>query len=55
MSLETKQKALTKLNAVHPKVGYPDQWKDFSALPISRDSYAGNVMQAPPLVVPLLM
>jgi len=46
MSPETKQKALVKLNAIHPKVGYPDQWKDFSALMISRDSYAGNVMQA---------
>lgn len=46
MSPQTKQKALIKLNAIHPKVGYPDQWKDFSALTISRDSYAGNVMQA---------
>ncbi len=46
MSAETKQKALVKLNAVHPKVGYPDQWKDFSNLVIGRESYAGNVMQA---------
>jgi len=46
MSPETKQKALIKLNAIHPKVGYPDQWKDFSTLIINRDSYAGNVMQA---------
>jgi len=46
MSPQTKQKALVKLNAIHPKVGYPDQWKDFSALNISRDSYAGNVLQA---------
>jgi putative endopeptidase len=46
MSPETKQKALAKLNAIHPKVGYPDQWKDFSALVISRESYAGNVMSA---------
>jgi putative endopeptidase len=45
MSPQTKQKALAKLNAIHPKVGYPDQWKDFSALVISRESYAGNVMQ----------
>lgn len=44
MSPETKQKALLKLNAVHPKVGYPDQWKDFSTLQISRKSYAQNVM-----------
>jgi putative endopeptidase len=46
MSPETKQKALVKLSAIHPKVGYPDQWKDFSALTVSRESYAGNVMQA---------
>jgi putative endopeptidase len=46
MSPETKQKALAKLNTIHPKVGYPDQWKDFSALVISRESYAGNVMSA---------
>ncbi|MCR8561479.1 M13 family metallopeptidase [Mucilaginibacter sp. BJC16-A38] len=46
MSAETKQKALIKLNAIHPKVGYPDQWKDFSTLNISRESYAGNVIQA---------
>ena len=46
MSAETKQKALVKLNAIHPKVGYPDQWKDFSTLVINRESYAGNVMQA---------
>jgi putative endopeptidase len=46
MSPETKQKALEKLNAIHPKVGYPDQWKDFSTLTISRESYAANVMSA---------
>lgn len=46
MSPETKQKALEKLNAIHPKVGYPDEWRDFSTLAISRDSYAGNVMNA---------
>ncbi|QJD95783.1 M13 family metallopeptidase [Mucilaginibacter robiniae] len=46
MSPQTKQKALTKLNAVHPKVGYPDHWKDFSTLVIDRKSYAGNVIRA---------
>ncbi len=46
MSPATKQKALVKLNAIHPKVGYPDRWKDFSTLSISRASYAGNVIQA---------
>ena len=46
MSEETKTKALAKLNAIHPKVGYPDKWKDFSALTMSRSSYAANVMSA---------
>lgn len=46
MSPATKQKALAKLNAIHPKVGYPDKWKDFSTLTIDRGSYAMNVMRA---------
>ena len=46
MTPETKQKALVKLNAIHPKVGYPDKWKDFSTLVMDRESYAGNVMRA---------
>lgn len=46
MSAETKQKALVKLNAIHPKVGYPDKWKDFSTLTTDRKSYAGNVLRA---------
>ena len=44
MSPATKQKALLKLSAIHPKVGYPNQWKDFSTLQINRESYAQNVM-----------
>jgi len=46
MSAETKAKAQTKLAAVTPKVGYPDKWKDYSALVIGRDSYAQNMMNA---------
>jgi putative endopeptidase len=46
MSAATKQKALIKLNAIHPKVGYPDVWKDFSTLKTDRQSYAGNVLRA---------
>ena len=46
MSPETKAKALQKLAAVTPKVGYPDKWKDYSALVIGRDSYAQNMMNA---------
>ncbi len=46
MSPATKQKAYEKLAKVMPKVGYPDHWKDFSSLSISRQPYALNVMNA---------
>lgn len=44
MSDATRQKALEKLSKVRMKLGYPDKWKDFSSLDISRDSYCKNVM-----------
>jgi putative endopeptidase len=46
MGPQTKAKALAKLAAVTPKVGYPDKWKDYSALVVGRESYAANVMAA---------
>jgi putative endopeptidase len=46
MGADTKAKALDKLAAITPKVGYPDRWKDYSALVVGRDSYAANVMNA---------
>ncbi|MCX6295856.1 MAG: M13 family metallopeptidase [Bacteroidetes bacterium] len=42
MSDATKQKALSKLNKIVMKVGYPDKWKDMSSLEISRNSYLQN-------------
>ena len=44
MSAATKAEAQKKLDAFTVKIGYPDQWKDYSALTISRDSYAQNVV-----------
>ncbi len=44
MSDSTKQKAYAKLAAVTKKVGYPDKWKDFSALKIGRESYFKNLV-----------
>jgi putative endopeptidase len=44
MSAATKAKALQKLAAMTSKVGYPDKWKDYSALVIGRESYAANMM-----------
>jgi putative endopeptidase len=46
MSNETKAKAREKLNAVNVKIGYPDNWRDYSALEVSTDSYVANVMRA---------
>jgi putative endopeptidase len=46
MGEQTKAKALAKLASVTPKVGYPDKWKNTSALAIGRESYAANVMAA---------
>ncbi len=46
MSDATKQKALSKLNKIIMKVGYPDKWKDMSNLTIDRSSYCSNVIKA---------
>jgi putative endopeptidase len=46
MGPETKKRALEKLAAITPKIGYPDKWRDYSALEINDDSYAGNAMRA---------
>ncbi len=44
MSDSTKQKALYKLSKINRKVCFPDKWKDYSKLEISRESYVQNVM-----------
>lgn len=46
MSDATKQQAIIKLHAVRNKIGYPDHWRDYSALTISKDDYFGNVERA---------
>jgi putative endopeptidase len=46
MSDATKAKAHQKLAAITKKVGYPDKWKDYSALIIGRSSYCENMMSA---------
>ncbi|MDO7744671.1 MAG: M13 family metallopeptidase, partial [Pedobacter sp.] len=43
MSDVTKEKALAKLNAFVPKIGYPDKWKDYKGLEISRTTYFQNI------------
>ncbi|MDF7812578.1 M13 family metallopeptidase [Hymenobacter sp. YC55] len=46
MSDVTKKEALKKLNSFNVKIGYPDKWKDYSALTITRESYLKNVIAA---------
>jgi putative endopeptidase len=46
MGPETKKAALEKLNAFQIKIGYPDKWRDYSALPVGRDGYLANVRRA---------
>ncbi len=46
MSDSTKQKALIKLASVKKKVGYPDKWKDFSAMEIGKEGYFQNTVNA---------
>jgi putative endopeptidase len=46
MSDSTKQKAIVKLEAIKKKIGYPDKWKDFSAMEISKESYVQNLINA---------
>ena len=46
MSTETKAAALAKLEAINVKIGYPDKWKDYSKLEISRDSYVKNALNS---------
>ncbi len=43
MSDATKQQALFKLSKFGVKIGYPNKWKDYSALNIERDSYYNNL------------
>jgi putative endopeptidase len=42
MSPETKIKAVEKLNALTIKIGYPDKWKDYSALAVKSPDQGGT-------------
>jgi putative endopeptidase len=46
MSEATRQQALTKLNSITNKIGYPDKWRDYSAYDVRRESYVANVFGA---------
>jgi len=46
MSPPTRKKAIEKLERMQVKIGYPDTWRDYSALTIDADSYLGNDLNA---------
>ncbi|WP_422980973.1 M13 family metallopeptidase [Undibacterium sp. Rencai35W] len=46
MSPETKKQAYRKLDTIVVKIGYPDQWRDYSQLKVDATSYASNNMRA---------
>jgi putative endopeptidase len=46
MSDATKRQALTKLEAFGEKIGYPERWRDYSALAVERRPFAANLRAA---------
>lgn len=46
MTDSTKAKAIDKLHGIIVKVGYPDKWRDYTALEIKNDSYYANILRS---------
>jgi len=46
LSRSTRTEALLKLTRLTPRVGYPDQWRDYSRLVITPDDLFGNIQRA---------
>jgi putative endopeptidase len=46
MGAETRERALAKLDAFTPKIGYPVKWKDYSSLEIDPSDLVGNIRRA---------
>ena len=46
MSPATKKEAQAKLAKFTPKIGYPNKWKEYTALTVKRDDLVGNVMRS---------
>ncbi|MCC5673062.1 M13 family metallopeptidase [Kocuria rhizophila] len=45
MTEGTRAEALKKLSGFTPKIGFPEKWKDYSALEIRGDDLVGNVVR----------
>jgi putative endopeptidase len=46
MAPETRAEAKRKLAKITVKIGYPDKWRDYSALDVKRDDLVGNLLRA---------
>ncbi|MCG2801299.1 MAG: peptidase M13 [Cellulomonas sp.] len=46
MGEDTRAKALAKLDAFTPKIGYPSRWRDYGSLVVDPTDLVGNVRQA---------
>jgi predicted metalloendopeptidase len=46
MSGETKKAAIAKLDRVVDRIGYPDEWRDYSSIRVTRDDALGNRQRA---------
>jgi len=46
MTPETKKAAYQKLEAVANKIGYPEKWRDYSSVRVTRDDFEGNAVRA---------
>jgi len=46
MTEPTRQKAMEKLKSITTKIGYPDEWRDYSPLEIKADDLVGNMRRA---------
>ncbi len=46
MSANTKKEALAKVDKFMIKIGYPDQWRDYSALKVAKNDLYGNAERA---------
>jgi putative endopeptidase len=46
MTADTKKQALDKLSKFTPKIGYPDQWRDYSQLTVDENDLFGNMQRS---------
>ena len=45
MGEETRAQAINKLNTIMPKIGYPNKWRDYSAMDIKDQAYVLHAIQ----------